>query len=174
MRPTEKFTETEPIKADDEAFFLSNEWARPSQWFFGMEAKHPIAYYTIFEIFKRLKKLEAIERPAVVFVTGADALKFRYGALTGGVGADGEDVFLEGTHKCKWNKTVTKLKNSDVYVKQLNMKEMVDWNTTHKVMRMERINRHHGMRHWTDERNRKRIEFDGSCMDYLYSLLTTV
>ena len=63
MRPTEKFTETEPIKADDEAFFLSDEWTQPSQWFFGMEAKHPIAYYTIFEIFKRLKNLKQLNDP---------------------------------------------------------------------------------------------------------------
>jgi len=52
------------------------------------------------------------------------------------------------------------------------MKEMVDWNETStiKITRKGKINRHHGMQHWLDERNNKTIEFDGSCIDYLYSL----
>lgn len=172
MFPTEKFTETEPIKVDDDAFFLSDAWNRPSQWFFAMEPKHPIAYYTIFEIYLRLIKLDSIERPSVVFVTGPDAVKFGYGrASLAWTVKGGPDVFLPGTHQCKWNKTVTKLPRSG-YVDQLNMKETVDWNETStiKMTRKDKINRHHGMQHWLDEKNNKKIEFDGSCIDYLYSL----
>lgn len=172
MFPTEEFTETEPIKEDDEAFFLSDGWHRPSQWFFAMEPKHPVAYYTILEIFLRLQQLESIERPHVVFVTGPDALKFGYGhASLGRTVEGGPDIFAPGTHRCKWNKTVTKLPRGE-YVNQLDMEGKVDWNETStiRITRKEKINRHHGMLHWLDERNSKIVEFDGSCMDYLYSL----
>lgn len=181
--PTEKFTEETPIKSTDEAFFISDAWNRPSQWFFAMESHHPIAYYSIYEVFLRLQKLESIEKPKVVFVTGPDAVKFGYGYATWPfvTKENPDQVFTEGTHLCLWNKTVTKVRKEQDYVDQLDMKEMVDDvddakennNGTmiyKKVKRRDRINRHHGMLHWTDERNRKEIEFDGKCMDYLYML----
>ena len=37
--PGSKLSETDPIQPDDEAFFLSDAWGRPSQWWFAMEPK---------------------------------------------------------------------------------------------------------------------------------------
>eukprot|EP00584_Thalassiosira_punctigera_P011802 CAMPEP_0172548362 /NCGR_PEP_ID=MMETSP1067-20121228/17669_1 /TAXON_ID=265564 ORGANISM="Thalassiosira punctigera, Strain Tpunct2005C2" /NCGR_SAMPLE_ID=MMETSP1067 /ASSEMBLY_ACC=CAM_ASM_000444 /LENGTH=417 /DNA_ID=CAMNT_0013335569 /DNA_START=160 /DNA_END=1413 /DNA_ORIENTATION=- len=172
MFPTDNFNEFGPIQVDDEAFFLSDGWNRPSQWFFGMEPNHPVAYYTLHEIFDRLSKLEFIERPNVVFVTGPDAVKFGYGRATlGWTIRDSPDVFAPGIHQCRWGKTVTKL-YSGKYINQLDMEEMVMWNntSTEKMTRKAKINKHHGMMHWMDEKNSKKVEFDGSCIDYLYSL----
>ena len=47
------------------------------------------------------------------------------------------------------------------------MKEMVDFNGT-KVPRKTRMEHLHKIKHWVDQKNSKKIEFDGSCMDYLY------
>ncbi|KAL9188243.1 hypothetical protein ACHAXT_006621 [Thalassiosira profunda] len=167
--PSEKFTEAGPIGAHDDAFFLSDSWNRPSQWFFAMTPRHPIAYFALFSVFVNLQKLESIERPSVVFVTGPDALKRGYGDALGwktSVG-DGKDIFAEGTHRCKWGSNVTKLLGKHGHITQLNMNEMVDFNGT-KVPRKKRMEHLHKMKHWVDQKNTKKIEFDGSCMDYLY------
>lgn len=139
-----------------------------------MEPRHPIAYYSMYEIFYRLYTLDFVDRPNVVFVTGPDAIKFGYGRATlGWTVEDAPDVFAPGVHQCKWNKTVRKLHNKPYdYLKQLDMKEMVTWNetSTQKMTRKEKINLHHGMKHWVDEKNSKKVDFDGNCLDYSYAL----
>lgn len=70
-----RLMDEDTIQPDDEAFVLSDGWGRPSQWFFAMEPKHPWAYFTMFEIMKRVTELSNIERPKVVFTTGPEALK---------------------------------------------------------------------------------------------------
>ena len=63
------------IEERDTAFFVSDAVVRPSQWFMGMEPRHPIAYYTMLQIHQRVLDLENVWLPKVVFVTGPDALK---------------------------------------------------------------------------------------------------
>jgi len=176
----EQFNEESPISADDEAFFLSDGWNRPSQWFFGMEPKHPIAYLTMHEIFERLQKLESIERPNVGFVTGPDALKFGYAHALGWVTDVGkrDDIYAEGTHKCleEWGgKTVTKRAKHHGHVLKLDMKELVERSdglffAGEKITRKEKIESQSGVKHWIDQKDRKKIEFDGSCLQFMYAL----
>ncbi|EED86990.1 predicted protein [Thalassiosira pseudonana CCMP1335] len=104
--PGSKLSETDPIQPDDEAFFLSDAWGRPSQWWFAMEPKHPVAFFTTFEIFKRFQELQNNERPNVVFVTGPDALKFGFGLAQE---SWDDNSFSEGLHTCKLGKTVRKI-----------------------------------------------------------------
>eukprot|EP00970_Alexandrium_tamarense_P007274 scaffold1310_cov195-Alexandrium_tamarense.AAC.5 len=137
--PGSKLSETDPIQPDDEAFFLSDAWGRPSQWWFAMEPK----------------ELQNNERPNVVFVTGPDALKFGFGLAQE---SWDDNSFSEGLHTCKLGKTV----------KQLDMKEMVAWNETLQETRREELERQHGVKHWMDQKNSKTIEFGGSCVEYLY------
>eukprot|EP00580_Thalassiosira_gravida_P008842 CAMPEP_0201639904 /NCGR_PEP_ID=MMETSP0493-20130528/20596_1 /ASSEMBLY_ACC=CAM_ASM_000838 /TAXON_ID=420259 /ORGANISM="Thalassiosira gravida, Strain GMp14c1" /LENGTH=180 /DNA_ID=CAMNT_0048113461 /DNA_START=48 /DNA_END=590 /DNA_ORIENTATION=+ len=167
MFPSKNFNETDPIGVHDEAVFLSDGWNRPSQWFFAMEPKHPIAYYTMLRIFANLLELESIERPAVVFVTGPHALKFGYSEAIGF--RTDIDILAEGVYKCKWGKTAKKISGGSDYVRQLDMRGMVEWNGE-KMTRKERMERLTGQKHWVDQRNSKKVEFDGNCKDYLYAL----
>ncbi|KAL3782886.1 hypothetical protein HJC23_006938, partial [Cyclotella cryptica] len=149
--PGPNFTEISPIKADDEAFFFSDAWTRPSQWFFAMEPKHPVGYYTVHEILKRLQDLKTLEKPNVVFVTGPDALKHGYGNALGWP----SNLFEEGTHKSKkFNKTATKKRHPDsstINPNILDMGKIVPWNETENVTRRERIERQSGIVHWTKQ-----------------------
>jgi hypothetical protein len=84
--PTQEFVEA-TIKHEDQAFFLRDGWGRPSQWLFAMAPRHPIAYFTINEIIKRVLNLTNVLRPKLVFTTGPDALKHGYGqAMSWSVG----------------------------------------------------------------------------------------
>lgn len=169
----ETFGEVSPIGQDDYAFFLSDSWNRPSQWFFAAVKRHPILYFTMQEIFLRLHKLEDVERPNVVFVTGPDAVKFGYGISMGWKTDLGKDIYQEGTHKCLpkfGDYTVTKKRNTEHYMKQLDMKEMVQWNETHRITRKQRIEWQSGVQHWMDEKNSRMRKFGGTCLELLYSL----
>ena len=171
MIPGELLSEISPIQPDDEAVFLSDSWNRPSQWFFAMEPNHPVAYYTMFEIFKRLQDLTNIEKPKVVFVTGPDALKHGYGAALGWKG--GDNIWDFGTHPCKFGKTVTKIPQGvkgEMYVDRLDLGSIVAWNATENVTMKERIERQHGVVHWTKQAYKKKVEFHGTCLDFLYTL----
>mmetsp|Transcript_5300 Transcript_5300/g.11298 ORF Transcript_5300/g.11298 Transcript_5300/m.11298 type:complete len:380 (-) Transcript_5300:115-1254(-) len=168
--------EDSPIKNDDEAFFLTDGMDRPSQWFFAMEPKHPIAFFTIHEIFKRLHKLEKIERPKIVKTTGPDALKHGYGNALEWEKKWG-DIWVPGKYQCKFNKTVTKfaerkgdIKHGPYWIRRIDFDTVVPWNATENITKRERIERQSGVVHWTKEAYRKSTLFDGSCMDYLYAL----
>eukprot|EP00804_Cyclotella_cryptica_P026877 CCRYP_017591-RA/>CCRYP_017591-RA protein AED:0.23 eAED:0.24 QI:172/0/0.33/1/0/0/3/0/330 len=167
--PGPNFTEISPIKADDEAFFFSDAWTRPSQWFFAMEPKHPVGYYTVHEILKRLQDLKTLEKPNVVFVTGPDALKHGYGNALGWP----SNLFEEGTHKSKkFNKTATKKRHPDsstINPNILDMGKIVPWNETENVTRRERIERQSGIVHWTKQVHWGEVVFIGSCLDFLYT-----
>ncbi|KAL3779247.1 hypothetical protein ACHAW5_008533 [Stephanodiscus triporus] len=148
MYPTKLMTETYPIALSDDSFFLSDAWNRPSQWFFGMSKQHPIAYYTMFEIFKRLQELLDLRSPKVVFVTGPDALKHGY---ANALGWKVDDIFKEGTHACReelGNRTATKKNKSESFVKTLSFGDMVPWNSTVNVTRRQKNEWLHGVQHW--------------------------
>ena len=76
--PLQPFTEDEPIQQDDSAMFFSDPFNRPSQWFMSMEPKHPITYFSMFEILKRILAVETIEDFKPVFTTGPDPCKIGY------------------------------------------------------------------------------------------------
>jgi hypothetical protein len=167
-----EFSETHPIEAEDQAFFVSDGWNRPTQWWFAMEARHPVAYFTIIEIFKRLSELKKIEAPRVVFVTGPEALKFGYGNAMVDWDKDGMSVFDENVvHACKFNKTARKVPNKNSrHVGTINMDEAVMWNATLNVTRRQRIEWQHGVKHWSYQQDKEEGRFEGACLDYLYEL----
>ncbi|KAL7459989.1 hypothetical protein ACHAXS_000459, partial [Conticribra weissflogii] len=152
--------ENRPITNEDEAFFLSDAWNRPSQWFFAMEPKHPVAFYALYAIFGKLQELESIEKPRVVFVTGPDVFKLGYGAALGW--DKQKDLWAPGTHRCKFNKTVTKFQekeNGVPWVRPIDFGTIVKWNETENVTKRERIERQHGVVHWTKQVHRNKNSF---------------
>jgi hypothetical protein len=134
-----------------------------------MSKHHPIAYFTMFEIFKRLQELSDLQSPKVVFVTGPDALKHGYGYALGWMK---DVIFEEGTHACRkelGNRTATKLKTE--IVKTLKFDELVAWNATLNVTRRVKNEWLHGVQHWTKKTSTSKVrQTVGSCIDYLFSL----
>lgn len=158
--------ENAPITNEDEAFFLSDYWDRPSQWFFAMVPKHPVAYYALYAIFARLQELERLEKPNVVFITGPEPFKRGYGAALGW----GKRIYDPGTHKCKFNKTATKYpyeQDGKPWVANIDLNSLVPWNATENVTRRERMERQHGVVHWKKAKRRNNVTFDGTCMDFI-------
>ncbi|VEU37557.1 unnamed protein product [Pseudo-nitzschia multistriata] len=75
--PEDRFNES-TIPGDVSGFFYSDDWNRPSQWFMAFEPNHPLMYLTVEEIIRNLLKLEKIQHPKVVFVTGPHAVRQAY------------------------------------------------------------------------------------------------
>lgn len=162
------FNETFPIRADDEFFCISDAWDRPSQWFFAMEKSHPVGYFTMLEIFKRLAKLENVGNPKLVFVTGPDALKHGYGNALGNPWP--KDLWKTGVHKSSIsNKTVTKLgkREGKNIVRTIDMGRIVPWNETENITVRERIERESGVVHWSYQVARGKKNFKGSCLELI-------
>jgi len=138
-----------------------------------MSPKHPIAYFTMFEIFRRLEELKDITSPKVVFVTGPDALKHGYGRA---LSWKDDTIFDRGTYSCRkelgGNRTVTKFSPAnDQWVKVINMEEVVAWNSTLNVTRREKNELLHGVKHWAKVRKEKNVT-SSACIDYLYYLVS--
>ena len=132
--------------------FLLN---RPSQWFFAMSKHHPITYFTILEIFKRLQELSDLQSPKVVFMTGPDALKHGYGYA---LGWKKDVIFKEGTHACRkelGNRMATKQKTE--IVMPLKFDEIVAWNATLNVTRRVRNEWLHGLQDWTKKNSTSKV-----------------
>jgi hypothetical protein len=117
-----------------------------------MSKHHPIAYFTMFEIFKRLQELSDLQSPKIVFVTGPDALKHGYGYS---LGWKKDVIFKEGTHACRkklGNRTATNQKTE--IVMPLKFDELVAWNATLNVSRRVKNEWLHGVQHWTKKYRR--------------------
>ena len=125
-----------------------------------MSKHHPIAYFTMFEIFKRLQELSDLQSPKIVFVTGPDALKHGYGYS---LGWKKDVIFEEGTHACRkklGNRTATNQKTE--IVMPLKFDELVAWNATLNVSRRVK-------NEWLHSTSKVR-QTAGSCIDYLFTL----
>jgi hypothetical protein len=167
------------LKRDDTALFVSDAFNRPSQWFFAMEPKHPIAYYTMLEIQKRVFALTNISKPKVVFTTGPDALKHGFGNAQ-----YWQDKFFE--------KGETSIGMASKVVRKVNKNNttgIIDpragpWfgeivtshvhNETMNMTRKERTQKESGVMHWTKTVYKGNVDdgnvFRGSCFDYLKML----
>jgi hypothetical protein len=153
------------IQADDTAFFLSDAWNRPSQWMQGMEAKSPIAYFTMLEILTRVLALSDISSIKPVFLTGPDALKHGYGRALNWQNGN-FDLFEAGVHEGKFCK-VRKLKGP--LYESSYMSESVAWGDGTYISRKERMNRHANSTHWTQMIRETKAEVSkGTCWDHLY------
>lgn len=60
------------------AFFFSDPWNRPSQWFMATEKAHPMLYLGLRMIIENVLNLEMIGHPKVVFVTGPHVMGYAY------------------------------------------------------------------------------------------------
>ena len=75
------FNET-VIEPDLSAFFFSDGWNRPSQWFMATEPRHPMMYMAMHQIISNVLNLKQIYKPQVIFVTGPMAVKDAYALFT--------------------------------------------------------------------------------------------
>ena len=142
------------IRKTDTAFFVSDAYQRPSQWFMAMEPRHPIAYYSMLEVLQRVLDLPNVNQPKVVITTGPDAVKHGFGrALLWQWNAHVSD-HVE-TFRAVGNRIVRKIsfdKYSQVVdTPQSFFKELVAWNSTENITRKERIYREAEMMHWQKE-----------------------
>ena len=95
ISPGPKFTPN-LIQSNDTAIVFSDGMNRPSQWLHGMTSKHPIAYYTLLEIIRKVSKLQNVAKVRLVYTTGPDALKKGYSMVI-----DNEEyktIYNVGTH----------------------------------------------------------------------------
>ena len=176
----DKWSESEPILPNDEAFFLSDSWTRPSQWFQCMVPNHPIAFHTLQEISNRLLDMKNIAQPAVVMVTGPNALKHGYGTALGwGKEPMIQNIFDGGTFVGVHNCTVRVLPRfmTDSYVLGNlggTYNDPVPWNTSHMITKRERVELQSGVMHWNKEvfkvKETRQEIFSGSCRAYLDKL----
>jgi len=179
------FTETDPIRPTDSAVFFSDPYHRPSQWFMSMEARHPIAYFSMYEILKRLVAVEDVADFKPVFTTGPDPCKIGYAIFLEGNGEPYEAIYGVGVHVAAerfGNRTVRKLEREggNYLRKHLGhtFDDLVEWTdeggTTHKITRKERTEKQSGALHWKElVRQRRFFETDkprGRCLDLLYQL----
>jgi mannosyltransferase OCH1-like enzyme len=173
MFPGPKMTD-DMLKQNDTALFLSDAWNRPSQWFFAMEPKHPIAYFTMLEIQKRVFDLENISKPKVVFTTGPDCLKHGFGFATHWQ----DKNFEKGeTLMAMNNKMVRKVNTKDtaLFMKRNKLlDEIIQYNGTDGMVNMtrkERMRAENGVMHWTKTVYHGLTDdgqkFHGSCFEYL-------
>ena len=159
--PLPPFTEEKPIHPDDSAFFFSDAWNRPSQWFMAMAPNHPIAYFSMYEILKRILAQNEIERIKPVFTTGPDATKDGYVMFLAGNGESGSGLFDRKLHLAgnRFNHSrVTKSeKGGGQYLLGAlggTFGDIVEWSNTEtgeieNVTRKEMCERQSGVIHWT-------------------------
>mmetsp|Transcript_26539 Transcript_26539/g.31309 ORF Transcript_26539/g.31309 Transcript_26539/m.31309 type:complete len:366 (+) Transcript_26539:60-1157(+) len=154
------------VETSDTGFFLSDGWSRPSQWLYGLEPNHPIAYFTILEIFKRLLALSDVSTVKLVFLTGPEALKRGYAEFMHGL-EDYATIFDGGTHTGMFGKVVRKLKTQKHFDISTDIVPFPRNSTTPEQIHVkERIEREMNTVHWTKI---PRIGIPkGRCIDHLY------
>ena len=171
------------IRSDLSAFFFSDPWNRPSQWFMAAEPRHPLMYLTLRQIIKNVMGIGNILRPKVVFTTGPMALKGGYDMfLSSPVRSSNHsltidryenDVEINGLFgKSVLKHRLPKRKGKEVIAIKYKYDEIVPFNSTLNVTRSERIEMDSGMQHWTKvEWNRYKTMRGSvkqmSCEDYL-------
>ncbi|KAL3933544.1 MAG: hypothetical protein SGARI_003682 [Bacillariaceae sp.] len=170
----EKLLTQDTVEATDSAVFLSDGWNRPSQWFMAMAPKHPIAYFTILEIMKRLTELKDVSAIKVVFTTGPDLLKHGYwNALV--TAEDYDKVYDHGLHKSALiDGAIRKLPGTD-YAGGYD-DTLVPYPRNHtgeddytNITKKDRVHKEMSTVHWkTLMQETKHEKPNGSCQEYLY------
>eukprot|EP00979_Chaetoceros_neogracilis_P008645 scaffold1918_cov227-Chaetoceros_neogracile.AAC.1 len=186
------FTES-LIPGNVSAWFLTDAFFRPSQWFMALEPRHPILYETMTEIVHNLLNIPNVLNPKVVFVTGPAILNHGYKQfLTPLLWTDGIEV-LEIFNEVlvgKQKKTVMKVLGNNLSDGNLpkgmtsqqfhkfphiltikkNYSELVAYNATLNMTRHERIVKKSGVLHWTKhiyKNARKNRHLKMTCRQYL-------
>jgi hypothetical protein len=107
--PTEKFflpNTTKTIISDaDDSFYVVERGGFVSQWFLASSPRHPMMYFAVTEVFRRLLEAETIGKQYVPYVTGPGALKGAFELFTKGQGTKG--YAKEGIYVGFNNRTAT-------------------------------------------------------------------
>lgn len=166
--PMEKLTE-DLIAPDLSAFFFSDSWARPSQWFMAMKQGHPIANLTMRVALDNVYALKNLGNPKVVFVTGPHAVKVGYEQFL----LHREGIFggSDPTFVGMYNMTVRKInENVGSYIMgKYKWDEIVPYNATVNLTRGTRYKLESDVQHWTTTRSEGEKP-QVSCIDYLAQL----
>ena len=167
--PGDLFTES-LIPGNVSAWFLTDPYFRPSQWFMALEPRHPMMYETMTKIVHNLFQMSNVRRPPVVAVTGPKALDYGYQQFLSPMWDQGKealyqtDTVLTG----KLGKTLIKAVGNNLSPKnkpkgmtreefkhlphyigiKQGYSEMVAYNETLTVSRGERIMMESGVLHW--------------------------
>jgi len=170
VAPGPELTEA-AVQPNDSGFSLSDAWNRLSQWMFALEAHHPISYFTMREIFKRLLEMEDVSVARLVFLTGPEALKSGYSSFMKQGTEPHKHIFDAGVHTGMLGKQFRKLEYK--YVTS-NKQEMVPYprNATNATMikRGERIEKEMNTVHWGKIVKRTSTGNGTSCWSSLYML----
>jgi len=146
------FNET-VIEPDLSAFFFSDGWSRPSQWFMATEPRHPMMYMAMNQIISNVLNMSHIFKPKVVFVTGPMAVKDAYALFHyEEVLEDKRRIFEGGLYTGMHGKKTKKIGHdvSSSFIKlKYNYADIVPFNATLNVTRQERIHMESGVMHWT-------------------------
>jgi mannosyltransferase OCH1-like enzyme len=168
--PLEQFNE-ELISPHLSAFFFSDVWQRPSQWFMAMEPHHPIANFTMHQIIENVYNLKDISKPKVVFTTGPHVVKSAYHQFL--FNRDGVFTLRDRDFTGMHNKTVRKISSGvgSYITSKYKWDELVPFNVTMNVTRNQRIELESGVQHWTKSvhRNVDQVHRE-SCQSYLAKL----
>ena len=167
--PQEKFRQ-DIIQPTDSYFSFSDSNFRPTQWFFAMEAKHPLAYFCLLTIFDNLLNLPNIARPKVVTVTGPNAMhagivKYLTQPLYDTM--QDKEITLIGPY----NKTIHKIpqRYSEQYIKGSlggHSADVITYNGT-QMSRRDRMELQSGVIHWDKLVYRNRNARAISCQEYM-------
>lgn len=132
------------------AAFSSDYFGRPSQWFQMMEAKSPIAYFTMYGIFNRLQELQDVSEPALVFVTGPDALKYGFCmSMFGKFIKDSNELPKTGELDCKrCGGIIKKMSYDDCVIQKLNDEVPYPRGSTTMITVRQRIEKEMQTMHW--------------------------
>jgi hypothetical protein len=151
------------IPGNVSAFFLSDAYNRPSQWFMAVEPHHPMMYLTLHQIIKNVLALENIVAPRLVQTTGPMALRDGYQMFFDMSSYNQTKVGIFDTEvgiiKGAFDKTVLKYAYSnttEVKTTYIDAKkgydDIVVYNQTLNVTRAERVGMDSGgLHHWTKE-----------------------
>jgi len=173
---TDKFNSTKMIAPHLSGFSFSDYNNRPSQWFFALEPKHPLAYFAMLAILTRVYKETNIAKPAVVFTTGPasfyDGFK-RFIHFTPDVNMEINEVRDFVGIDLKVFRKIEKLNVTDGYV--VGCYKCAEEVTLHGenriVSRRKRIEIEGGVTHWPDAMKEEvksgKFQLNGTCVDLL-------
>jgi mannosyltransferase OCH1-like enzyme len=157
--PGQEFT-PETIRPEDTFFSLSDSLDRPSQWLFGMEPGHPIGSLAMSEISRRIKRVRNIAKPAVVQITGPQALKRAYMSFMSPTMSDKDQ-------RSKVRK-INRSESGNYAAGNLGgtFNDRVEFNGVNMTVR-EKTELIGGIIHWTKQVKNNTLPYQGSCLDYL-------
>lgn len=165
--PHDALTE-ELIDPDASAFFFSDSWTRPSQWFMASENDHPMMYLAMTNILNQILNIGWLQKISIVQVTGPQAFKWGYSTFL----FNKEGIHKGGIHVGMHEMKVQKIPDGQTgkYIEGgYKFEEIVPFNATVNVTRRERIELESGVKHWNYDYNRfkNKPPHSGRCTDLI-------